>query len=177
MMKIDVCIISGNFIENPKLVFNLNFHVIFSFQVIESIFTFPFLTVRFLLFQNSSDPDVHSLNPHPPPPLCFLKEGGMGVVNFITSTKGGRDRKIKKRGGSMVQGQVFSKRWYFFYLIFQDHIYVQKLSFAKLCDTPLQNRAMHLKKIIFFCHHNFGEKNLFYISCLNMNLKIFKKLR
>ena len=97
MMKIDVCIISGNFIENPKLVFNLNFHVIFSCQVIESIFTFPFLTVRFLLFQNSSDPDVHSLDPHPPPSL-FFKGRGEGGSKFYYLHQRGEGQKNKKKG-------------------------------------------------------------------------------
>ena len=32
MMKIDVCIILGNFMVNPKLIFNWNFHAIVNFD-------------------------------------------------------------------------------------------------------------------------------------------------
>ena len=111
MMKIDVCIISGNFIENPKLVFNQNFHVIFSCQVIESIFTFPFLTVRFLLFQNSSDPDVHSLDPHPPlPPSLFFKGRGEGGSKFYYLHQRGEGQKNKKKGWKYGAGAGLLKK-------------------------------------------------------------------
>ena len=86
MMKIDVCIISGSFIVNPKLVLNQNFHAIFvkgNCHWIHIHITFPFLTIRSLLF-------------------FFFKWGG---VNFITSTRGWR---LKNKGGSMVQKQIQS---------------------------------------------------------------------
>ena len=76
----------------------------------------------------------------------------MSILFSPPGGEGGRTGKLKK-GGSMVQGQVF--------LFFQDLSFLHleiTLLFAKLCYTPLQNYPMHLKKIVFFSHHNFGKK-------------------
>ena len=111
-------------------------------------------------------------------PSSFFQRGAGGRVNFITSTGEGGGLKNKKRGGSMVQGQVFLEGDTFPIQVFQDLSFLHleiTLPFAKLCYTPLQNCATHLKKIIFFCHHNFGKKII--QSCLKINLKLSKKLR
>ena len=81
--------------------------------------------------------------------------GGEGGSNIYFHHPGGRAEGLenKKKGASMVQGQVF--------LIFQDLSFLHleiTLLFAKLCYTPLQNYPMHLKKIVFLSHHNFGKK-------------------
>ena len=106
MMKIDVCIISGSFIVNPKLVLNQNFHAIFvkgNCHWIHIHITFPFLTIRSLLFFKTVLTLMFIVWNPPPSPLFFFKWGG---VNFITSTRGWR---LKNKGGSMVQKQVFLK--------------------------------------------------------------------
>ena len=77
---------------------------------------------------------------------------------MITSPRGGKSEKLKKRGGSMVQGQVLLKGgkgagWHFSYLFFQDLSFFNleiTLPFAELCY------AFEEKK--FFCHHNFMKK-------------------
>ena len=94
-------------------------------------------------------------------PSSFFQRGAGGRVNFITSTGEGGGLKNKKRGGSMVQGQVFLEGDTIPIQVFQDLSFLHleiTLPFAKLCYTPLQNCVMHLKKIIFFCDHNFGKK-------------------
>ena len=64
--------------------------------------------------------------------------------------------KIKKRGGSMVQGQVFLKGrcWHFSYLFFSRFIIFTFRNYFTLCKIELYI----WRKIIFFCYHNFMKK-------------------
>ena len=64
--------------------------------------------------------------------------------------------KIKKRGGSVVQGQVFLKGrcWHFSYLFFSRFIIFTFRNYFTLCKIVL----CIWRKIIFFCHHNFMKK-------------------
>ena len=89
-------------------------------------------------------------------PPSFLKGG---EVNFDYLPWRGESEKLKKAGGSMVQGQVFLKwggggerGWHFSYLIFS--------WFIKLL-YPLQNCDRHLKKSNFFLPHKSYEKRSF----------------
>ena len=64
--------------------------------------------------------------------------------------------KLKKGGGSMVQGQVFLKGgyfWHFSYLIFSRFI------IFTFRNYPFQNCVMHLKKNYFIFHHNFIKES------------------
>ena len=69
---------------------------------------------------------------------------------------GGGIWKIKKGGGSMVQGQVFLKGggWHFSYLIFSRFIIFTFRNYFIVCKIAL----CIWRKIIFFCHHNFMKK-------------------
>ena len=69
-------------------------------------------------------------------PSSFFQRGAGGRVNFITSTGEGGGLKNKKRGGSMVQGQVFLEGDTFPIQVFQDLSFLHleiTLPFAKLC--------------------------------------------
>ena len=65
--------------------------------------------------------------------------------------------KIKKGGGSMVQGQVLLKwgDWHFSYLIFSRFIIFTFRNYFTLCKIVL----CIWRKTIFFCHHNFLKKD------------------
>ena len=87
-----------------------------------------------------------------PPPL--FKEGG---VNFSYLPQHGGLWKIKKAGGSMVQGQVFLKGegrlfpiWFF-----SSFIIFTFRNYFTLCKIALHN----WRKKTFFCHHNFVQKS------------------
>ena len=51
---------------------------------------------------------IHSSDPTPTPPLPFFLKGD-GEVSFDYRPRRGDSEKLKKDGGSMVQGQVFLK--------------------------------------------------------------------
>ena len=92
----------------------------------------------------------HSLEPP------FLKGGG---VNFdYLPQREGESEKLKKGGGSMVQGQVVLKGgrgWCnFFYIIFSRFVSFTFRNYFTLCKIVL----CIWRKIIFFCHHNFRKK-------------------
>ena len=74
----------------------------------------------------------------------------------------------------MVQGQVFLKgearkglALFLFSFFKVNCFYICKLLYF------VQNFVMYLKENYFFCQHNFMKKRY----CVNMNLKIFHKLR
>ena len=100
----------------------------------------------------------HSSDPTLPPPAPFKKEGGS---KFRLSPPEGGIWKIKKGGGSMVQGQVLLKErgdWHFSYLIFSRFIIFTFFTFRNyftLCKIVL----CIWRKTIFFCHHNFMKKD------------------
>ena len=104
--------------------------------------TFPFLTVWFLLFQNSSDLDVHSLDSSPPstlpPPLSFLNAEG---ANVITSTGGGEGLKNKKEEWKYGAGASLLKRGHFPYLIFSRFIIFTFRNYLTLCKIVLYTFA------------------------------------
>ena len=111
--------------------------------------------------------------PTPPPTRLFLLKGRINFKYFFPRM--GRIWKIKKRGGGMVQGQVFLKGgggWHFSYLTFLRFII---FAFRNYLIYSLQNCVMHLKKKIFFCHCNFMKKVHSKLS--KMNLKISYNLR
>ena len=81
--------------------------------------------------------------------------------------------EILKRGGRMVQGQVFLKGGggltlvlFNFFKVY--HFYIEKLLY------PLQNCAMHLKKKKISVTITLWKKVI--LSCLKINLKISHKL-
>ena len=90
----------------------------------------------------------HSLDPSP-----FLKGGS----KFSLPPAEGGDWKIKKRGISMVQGQVFLKGggegWHFPYLIFSMFTIFTFRNYFTLCKIVVYI----WRKIIFFCHHNLSK--------------------
>ena len=76
----------------------------------------------------------------------------------------------------MVQGQVLLKErgrggWQFSYLTFS-----RLIIFTFGNYFTIYKILLCIRKITFFCHHNFYEKNII-LSCLKMNLKISHKLR
>ena len=80
--------------------------------------------------------------------------------------------KIKKRGGSVVQGQVFLKGrcWHFSYLFFSRFIIFTFRNYFTLCKIVLCIwRSFFSVTIILW------KKVI--LSCLKMNLKISHKLR
>ena len=119
--------------------------------------TFPFLTVRFLLFQNSSDPDVHSSDPS-----VLFQRGAR--VNFISSTTGWwRDWKIKK-GWKYGVGAGLLKSGHFSYFIFSRFIIFTFRNYFTLCKIVLYTFAKlsyAFEENCFFLPPYFWEKNLF----------------
>ena len=84
---------------------------------------------------------------------------------MITSLAGGKGIwKIKKRDGSMVQGQVFFKGGRALFLLWRFIVFTFR-NYLTLCKIVL----CIWKKTIFSCHHNFMKKVI--LSCLKMNLK------
>ena len=99
----------------------------------------------------------------------FRKSDDMYIIDYINIVwsplfKGGSITspwgiwKIKKRGGSLVQRQVFLKGgegvWHFSYLIFSRFIIFTFRNYFTLYRIVL----CIWRKIIFFCHHNFMKK-------------------
>ena len=82
---------------------------------------------------------------------------------MITSPERRDFEKLKKGGGSMVQGQVFlkegrGKSWYFFSLIFSRFIIIAFRNYHTLCIIVLC-----IEEKNFFSHHEkkFYEKKSF----------------
>ena len=103
---------------------------------------------------------LHSLDlSPPPPPAAPLFKGGGG--KFWLPSPEGATWKLKKGGGSILQGQVLLKGWgregggwHFSYLIFSRCIIFTFRNYFTLCKIVL----CIWRKIIFFCHHNFTKK-------------------
>ena len=76
-----------------------------------------------------------------------------GEVNFNVTSAGGEEFwKIQKRGGSMVQGQIFLKEgdWHISYLIFLRFIIFRFRNYFILCKFALY---------VALCYHNFTKKS------------------
>ena len=88
-----------------------------------------------------------------PLPSIFLRMGGGEI--WLPPPDGGSG-KLKKGGGSTVQGQVFLKGegLELSYLMLSRFIIFTFRNYFTLCKILL----CIWRKIIFFCHHNFYEK-------------------
>ena len=90
----------------------------------------------------------------------------MGGVNFDYLPQRGGSEKLKKGGGSIVQGQVFLKEggWHCSYLMLSRFIIFTFTNYFTLYKIVMHLQVILiiciiLKLLLFFsCHHNFIKK-------------------